>query len=236
MLAGLRTWLDTLGWLAEACSLRPRNTQQMRIWLDFCQERCGDQTCRTGTEEWNDEAQWSKVIKDTNASVRESMDMILSESLNAANEMTRHVGFAPGQCVLSRLLRGPATLGDEDECLDVGVLQAHADGPTTFGTQSRYRAKAREAFVRWDCGERVKRAVLRKAAPVVGSYEVGDIVLYCREPRAGEHGGLHWSVGSRFIFFEKDKNSLGETQSHTCWIICDSVPVCVAVHCLRPCT
>ena len=24
-------------------------------------------------------------------------------------------------------------MGDEDECLDVGALQAHADGPTTFG-------------------------------------------------------------------------------------------------------
>ena len=32
----------------------------------------------------------SKVIKDTHASGRESMDMILSECLNAANEMTRH--------------------------------------------------------------------------------------------------------------------------------------------------
>ena len=37
----------------------------------------------------------SKVIKDTHASGRESMDMILSECLNAANEMTRHEGFAP---------------------------------------------------------------------------------------------------------------------------------------------
>ena len=50
------------------------------------------------------------------------------------------------------------------------------------------RATAREAFVRWDCGERVIRAAFRKAAPVVGSYLVRDIVLYFRELRAGEHG------------------------------------------------
>ena len=31
-------------------------------------------------------------------------------------------------------------MGDEDECLDVGALQAYADGPTTFGVQSRYPA------------------------------------------------------------------------------------------------
>ena len=79
-------------------------------------------------------------------------------------------------------------MGDEDECLDVGAPQAHADGPTTFGVQSRHRVRAREAFVRWDCGERVRRAALRKTAPVVGSYLVGDIVSYCTEARAGVHG------------------------------------------------
>ena len=120
----------------------------------------------------------SIVIKDTHATGRESMDMILSECLNAANEMTRHGGFAPARWVLSRHPRNPATMGDEGECLDVGALQAHADGQTTFGVQSRYRAKAREAFVRWDCGERVRRAALRKAAPVVGSSQVeGSLVL-----------------------------------------------------------
>ena len=163
------------------------------------------------------------------------MDMILSECLNAANEMTRHGCFAPAQWVLSRLPRSPATMGGEDECIVVSALQAHADGPTTFGVQSHYRSKAREAFVRWDCGERVRRAALRKAAPVIGSYQVGDIVSYCREARAGKRG-LQLSVGSRLISFEKDKNSLGETQPRTCWVICDSVPVCVVIDRLRPCT
>ena len=67
------------------------------------------------------------------------MGMILSECLNAFNEMTRLGGFAPAQCVLS-LPRDPATMGDER--LDVGALQAYADGPTTFGVQSHHRAKA----------------------------------------------------------------------------------------------
>ena len=174
----------------------------------------------------------SKVIKDTRASGRESMDTILSECLNAANEMTRHGGFAPAQWVLSRLPRSLATMGDEDECLEVSALQAHAYGPTIFGVQLRYRAKAREAFVRWG---RVRRATVRKAPLVIGSYQVGDIVSYCTKARAGERG-LHWSVGSRLIGSEKNKHSLGETQPRTCWIICDSVTVCVAIDRPRPCT
>ena len=36
------------------------------------------------------------------------------------------------------------------------------------------------------------------------------------------------------IGFEKDRNSLGETQRRTCWVFCDSVPVCVAVDRVRP--
>ena len=45
----------------------------------------------------------SKVIKDTHASGRESMDMILSECLNGINEMTRHGGFLPWYSGYSRV-------------------------------------------------------------------------------------------------------------------------------------
>ena len=131
------------------------------------------------SEEWNDGV---PVIKDTHASGRESMDMILSECLNAVNEMARHCGFA-----------------------------------------SVHR------------GEQVRRAALRRAAGMVGSYQVRDTVSYCREARAGEHG-LQWSFGSTLIGFEKDRNSLSKTQPCTCWIICDSVPGCVAGDRLRRCT
>ena len=68
---------------------------------------------------------------------------------------------------------------------------------------------------------------MRRAAPVVGSCQVGDNVSYCREPRTGEHG-LQWSVGSRLIGFEKDRNSLGETQPRTSRIIRDSMSMHVS--------
>ena len=109
---------------------------------------------------------------------------------NAANEMTRYGGFCSstmGTFTSSTQVLPPwVTKVNVSMC----ALQAHADGPTTFGVQSCYRVGAREALVRWECGERVRRAALRKAAHVVGSYQVGDIVSYCREARAGEHGIL----------------------------------------------
>ena len=82
-------------------------------------------------------AQEDDVIKDTHASGRESMDLILSECLKAVSEMARHGGFARAQWVLSRLPRNPSTMGDEDKSLDIGPLQAQADRPTTVGGRLR---------------------------------------------------------------------------------------------------
>ena len=54
-----------------------------------------------------------EIIKHTHASSREQMDIIVSECLNAANEMTRHGGFAPAQWALSRPPRSSATVAEE---------------------------------------------------------------------------------------------------------------------------
>ena len=90
------------------------------------------------------------VIRETNATGRFAMDMVLTESIIAINEMCRHGGAARVQWVLSRFPRQPATLGDEGEAADIGAIQAHADGPTEFAIQSKYRLEARTAFVKWD--------------------------------------------------------------------------------------
>ena len=68
-----------------------------------------------------------------------TMDLILSECLNAQRngQARRRRSNTEG----SRSPRAPAATGDEDECLDIGALQAHADGPTAFGIESRYRTK-----------------------------------------------------------------------------------------------
>ena len=83
-----------------------------------------------------------KVIKETHAVGREEVEMVLTECLNALSEMSRHGWYAPAQWVLNRLPRAPATHADEDEFADIGAIQAHADGPTTFALQAKYRLEA----------------------------------------------------------------------------------------------
>ena len=176
----------------------------------------------------------NKVIKETNATGRQQVDMCITECINAMNELTRHGGFAPVQWVLAKFPRQPATMGDEAECHDIGAIQAHVDGPTEFALQARYRLAAREAFIKWDCGERVQRAYLKNAAPIPGPYKAGDIVSYCRRARKDEVG-IQWSVGSKIVGFET--NPLEPNKDpHAAWVICDGIPVCVATDKIRPCT
>ena len=86
--------------------------------------------------------------------------------------------------------------------------------------RAELRASARRAFIREDCGRRVARAVLRKAAPLVGEYATGDIVCYRKEDQG-------WSPACRLIGFDGNK---------TAWLICAGTPVCAAVDRLRPTT
>ena len=57
---------------------------------------------------------------------------------------------------------------DEQEFADLGPLQGQLEPGTAFARRAELRASARRAFIREDCGRRVARAVLRKAAPLVG--------------------------------------------------------------------
>ena len=80
-----------------------------------------------------------KVVTDTKAVGQEAMDIILSEALNAINEMSRHGGSAPVQWVFSKMPRTPGTQGDESEAHDIGAIQAHVDAPIAFAMQSKCR-------------------------------------------------------------------------------------------------
>ena len=122
--------------------------------------------------------------------------------------------------VFGTLPRGP---GDqfEQEFADLGPLEGQLEPGTAFARRAELRASPRRAFhFREECGRRVARAVLRKAAPLVGEYATGDIVC-CRNEDQG------WSPGCRLIGFDGNK---------TAWLICAGTPVCAAVDQLRPAT
>ena len=148
-----------------------------------------------------------------------------AEVTSVKNAMARHGGFSPSQWVLGKTPRGPGDQLDEQEYSDMGVIQSKFDPDSIFAETMAARVAARKASVKEDCSRRVSRAILRKAAPLPGKYNVGDLVVFRREQ--GNDGTQRWSTASRVI---------GHDGPKTIWVVNEGVPVCVSVDRLRPCT
>ena len=84
------------------------------------------------------------------------------------------------------LATGPGDQFDEQEFADLGPLQGQLEPGTAFARLVELRASARRAFIREDCGRRVARAVLRKAAPPVGeNTPLVTLSVIARKTKAG---------------------------------------------------
>ena len=105
----------------------------------------------------------------------DDVKVAVAEAVSTKNNLSRNGGFSPSQWVFVTLPRGPGDQFDEQEFADLGPLQAQLEPGTAFARRAELRASARRAFKREDCGRRVARAVLRKAAPLVG--EICHLVI-----------------------------------------------------------
>jgi len=105
---------------------------------------------------------------------------------------------------------------DEDEISKLGVRSDLVSPEVAFAKLVKIRQACRGAFAAGDCSLRVKRALLRKAAPMAGEYHVGG-----RLQGAGQCEGAKLSHASRVIDFDGDPNG-----AKTEWASCVGVPVC----------
>ena len=92
-----------------------------------------------------------------------------------------------------------------------------------------YRHEAKKARVHLDSSKRVAGALLRKAAPKVMEYRVGDLVSFQREQGAGQNRRKRWSPASRIIGFEG-----GENNKKVVWVLCEGIPLCLATDQIMP--
>eukprot|EP00959_Pyramimonas_sp_CCMP1952_P095530 1997340-Pyramimonas_sp.AAC.2 len=138
--------------------------------------------------------------------------------------MSRVGGFAPAQWVLGKVPCVPGNHFDDEEAFDLGVLANVAEGGADeFSRQAAIRASARNAFAERRLGSGAAAAALRKATPLAGYYQVGDVVCSRKRPTDGEFTAK-WGTGSRIVGFH----------GKGAWVIAEGVPVCVAVDRRRP--
>ena len=109
----------------------------------------------------------------------------IAEAVSTKNNLSRNGGFSPSQWVFGTLPRGPGDQFDEQEFADLGPLQGQLEPSTAFARRAELRASARRAFIREDCGRRVARAVLRKAAPLVENTPQVTLFVIARKTRDG---------------------------------------------------
>ena len=134
----------------------------------------------------------------------DDIKIAIAEAVSTKNNLSRNGGFSPSQWVFGTLPRGPGDQFDEQEFADLGPLQGQLEPGTAFARRAEHGASARRGFIREDCGRRVARAVLRKAAPLVGEYATGDVVCYRKEDQG-------WSPACRLKGFDGNK---------TAWLPC----------------
>ncbi len=128
--------------------------------------------------------------------------LLATAAINQArNSLARRSGFSPQQWVLGRSLRLPADLMDDGEVARVGA-QAAAETPgTRFYRKSQVRFAAREAFMKTQHDDVLRRAELRRVRPTRGPFKVGDFVFYYDQADQ-QPGPNHWRGIARVIGHE----------------------------------
>ena len=130
---------------------------------------------------------WKKIMGRVviNKNVRGIEMKLAAAEVNATiNEMSRRGGFSPAQWVIGRQPRYAAGEIGSDEATGVNTVQERdGDSSTIFARRMQIRHEAKKAFVHLDSSERVAKAMLRKQAPMVQDYQVGDLISF-------QHDGL----------------------------------------------
>ena len=99
-------------------------------------------------------------------------------------------------------------------------MQERIDPTSIFAERMAYRHEAKKAFVHQDSSERVSRALLRKAAPSVCDWQIGDLVSFQRMQGSKGNRSKRWSPAARIIGFERGGKVV--------WVICEGIPFCLA--------
>jgi hypothetical protein len=128
----------------------------------------------------------AKVIEEKQVRGGDMMRRMIPEINAVVNEMSRTGGFSPAQWVTGRNPRYSAgEQGDDEQALLLQALEERVDPRTIFAERMDYRHEAKKAFVHADSSKRVAKAMLRKAAPLIGDYRVGDLISFQREQGSG---------------------------------------------------
>ena len=139
----------------------------------------------------------AKVVEAKNISGMRQMSMTAAEVNPVVNEQNRTGGYSPAQLVIGRTPRyGMAERGSDELAGNVGGLEERVDPTTIFAERMELRQAAKKAYVHADSSKKIAKALLRKTAPKIADYRVGDLVSFLREQNSKGERRRRWSPSS----------------------------------------
>lgn len=154
-------------------------------------------------------AMFRRMVWSEQLAGREDILLATGAINTARNSLTRKSGFSPQQWVLCKSLRLPADLCEDGEVARVGALAASSTPGTRFYRKQQLRMSAREAFMKVQNSEVIRRAELRRIRPTRGPFHVGDFVFYYDQSTSDYPSPNCWRGVARVV---------GHEGSRTVWL------------------
>eukprot|EP00435_Cladocopium_sp_Y103_P025468 s968_g6.t1 len=105
-------------------------------------------------------------------------DQCLQQCFRAKNSLTSVNGYSPEQCVLGKATKLPASVASDSD----SPSHLLAEDPSSQGEQFRItlqrRQAAREAFVKTENSQAIRRAILRKSQGEIINWQTGQLCMY----------------------------------------------------------
>ena len=163
-----------------------------------------------------------RIIHERQLVGEEDISIACSESASVKNGLLNAAGFTPQQWVMGFQPEDRTSLENFDD--NIGVHQGIADqddpelGPfDRYQKQSLIRQFAKEAYIKADSCQKIRKSMLRKAVPLRGPFTVGSLVSFKKKER--------WYGPARVLAHE-GRSSLRLTHNGVAVLGRDSMPSC----------
>ena len=164
-----------------------------------------------------------RVIHERRIHGAEEISALCSEATRVKNTLLNQHGYSPSQWVMGFQPGDVTSLANNDPNEQLGnhqvLIDAEDGAQDIYAKQLLIRQWAKEAYIRMDTSQRVRRALLRKSVPMRGPFKTGDLVCFNKKNK--------WYGPARVLTAE-GKSSL--------WLLHSGVAVLVAETSCRPAT
>ena len=128
-----------------------------------------------------------KAVHDRQLHGSDTIAALCSESCRCKNVLVNHGGYSPAQWVLGYTPEDVTSLSSNDLDERLGTHQQLIDMEEEKTPQEQFmmqlliRQFAKEAFMKIDSSQRIRKALLRKSVPMRGPYRPGDLICFSKK-------------------------------------------------------